>query len=245
MNIAVVDDIEFDRRLIVEYINKFFACNPKAATLSPSIVTYQNGEEFLADFSEHRFHFVILDIYRNGMNIARKICDIDKDCKIIICTTSKDNILDGYQIHAVGYLIKPISDNYISLYNAIEYVISCLNLDEAKLDVKIKTGNQSVRLKEICYIDCLKRTAIIHFKKFNLPIGNKYKEIQTLLLRDSRFLECYRNIILNMDYITSFLENDILLQTNETIPISRRKKKQVLDTYMKYVLSKDGYLYDE
>ncbi len=245
MNIAVVDEIEFDRRLIIEYINKFYACNPKAATLSHSIVSYQNGEEFLADFSEHRFHFVILDIYMNGMNIAEKIYDIDKDCKIIICTTSKDYILDGYQIHAVGYLIKPISENYVSLYNAIEYIISCLNLDAAKLEVKSKIGNQSIRLKEICYIDCLKRTAIIHFKKINLPIENKYKEIQTLLLTDSRFIECYRNIILNMDYIAAFIENDILLHTNETIPISRRKKKQVLDTYMKYVLSKDGCLFDE
>ncbi len=248
MNIAVVDDIKSDRDLIIEYIYEFFTSNPKASNLTPNIFTYHSGEEFLAEFSKHKFDIIILDIYMdttNGMSVAKKICSIDNDCKIIFCTTSKDFILDGYQVHAAGYLVKPISENISLLYHAIEYIISCQNLDTAEIVVEMKNGRQKIRLKDIIYMDCQKKTVIIHLKRFNLPIENIYNDIQVILLDDTRFIECYRNIIVNMDYITSVLENDFLLPCNETIPISRRKKRQVLNTYMEYILSRGGYIYNE
>ena len=68
--------------------------------------------------------------------------------------------------------------------------------------------------------------------------NNNYSELAPILLADSRFLECYHRIIINMDYIKSMEPDDFILLDNTSIPISQRKKREVKVKYMHYFASK-------
>lgn len=50
-----------------------------------------------------------------------------------------------------------------------------------------------------------------------------------------QFLWCYRNCMVNMDYIKSMDDKDFILKNDERIPISRARKSEVRQAYANYV----------
>ena len=57
-----------------------------------------------------------LDIRMRGMTgleLADLIKEIQPDCKIVFCTGYDQHAIDAFKLHAVGYLMKPISDEAV------------------------------------------------------------------------------------------------------------------------------------
>ena len=50
----------------------------------------------------------------NGIDIAKELRRSDTDCLLIFTTTSTDHALEGFQVRALHYLVKPYSENDIS-----------------------------------------------------------------------------------------------------------------------------------
>ena len=69
-----------------------------------------------------------------------------------------------------------------------------------------------------------------------IAIVDDLKDRRVLIknLAGNRFLECYRNIIINMNYIDAPIAYDFILKSSKKIPISRRKKAPVMGKYMFY-----------
>lgn len=80
----------------------------------------------------------------------------------------------------------------------------------------------------------------LHLVDGELKLLGKYSDYESIFLADQRFLECYRNVIVNMDYIDIPLDYDFILKSGEKLPISRRKKANVLERYMTYFIRKRG-----
>ena len=52
---------------------------------------------------------------------------------------------------------------------------------------------------------------------------------------DKRFMECYHHLLVNMAYINRVDEDTFQLKNGESIPISRRKRREVKQEYMHYL----------
>lgn len=53
-----------------------------------------------------------LDIHMRGMGgmaLAEKLLELQPECKIVFCTGYSEYAVDAFQIHASGYLVKPIT----------------------------------------------------------------------------------------------------------------------------------------
>lgn len=89
------------------------------------------------------------------------------------------------------------------------------------------------------------REELFHALDYALPRGSLKPAVlsaripgcETLRVPFS-FFECYHRLMVNMDYIESMEEDSFLLKGNISVPISRRKKKEVKQHYMQYMLSK-------
>lgn len=57
------------------------------------------------------------------------------------------------------------------------------------------------------------------------------------VLRDPRFLRCHQSYLINMDQVAR-VERDFLLQDGSRVPIRVRSRRQILDAYHRYFLSK-------
>jgi DNA-binding LytR/AlgR family response regulator len=76
------------------------------------IKEFLNAESFLFQWEEERvFDVLFIDIQMkemNGMELARKIREVDRDMVLIFTTGIADYIQDGYEVEAMHYLLKPI-----------------------------------------------------------------------------------------------------------------------------------------
>lgn len=243
MEIAIVDDLVEDRAIIRHLANKYFEDRKELYDISPNFAEFESGEAFLENYASSKYEIVFLDIYMNkltGMDVAKRIAALDRNCSIIFFTTSDEHQLEGYGVHAVGYIMKPVVDHIPSLYTAMDYAASRLQMDKAGIRVLTDCGEVHLYYRNILYIDCIDRTVYIHLADRVLKVCGKYREFQNSFLSDSRFLECYRNVIVNMDYIDTPLDCDFVLKSGEKLPISRRKKSNVMENYMMYFIKKRG-----
>ena len=175
-----------------------------------------------------------------GMQVAEEIRAIDEDAWIIFLTTSRDHALESYNVFASGYVLKPLLENAPQLETLLTRLLPEDALAAKALTVKLSGGEcLSVPYSHILYMDCQgSRGAILHLEGRTLASQNSYQELADILLTDERFLETYHRLILNMNAVTAMKEDTFLLKGDLTLPISRRKKKEVKQQYMQFLLSR-------
>lgn len=243
MKIAIVDDLRDERVTVCRLANKYFEDRKELYDITPDFVEFENGETFLENYAPGRYELVFLDIYMDkltGIDVAKRIAALDRNCSIIFFTTSDEHQLEGYGVHAVGYIMKPVGDHLPALYTAMDYAASRLQMDKAGITVLTDCKELHLYYRNILYIDCIDRTIYIHLADRVLKVLGKYGDYQNKVLSDGRFLECYRNVIVNMDYIDTPADFDFILKSGEKLPISRRKKSSVMGDYMMYFIKKRG-----
>ena len=108
MRIAIVDDLAKERASLHLQLGQILNLRSVCA----EILEYESGEAFLAAEKEQRFTAAFLDIYMggmSGMDAARELRKMDTDCMLVFTTTSTDHALEGFQVRAMHYLVKPFS----------------------------------------------------------------------------------------------------------------------------------------
>ena len=72
---------------------------------------YESGEAFLQRTTDSEYDLVFLDIFMKeltGMEVARQMAADGSRCPVIFLTTSMDYALEGYEVGAFRYLLKPV-----------------------------------------------------------------------------------------------------------------------------------------
>jgi len=238
MYIAIVDDNSNDSSQAKELLEKYLTSRLPMG-MEVCYETFSSAENFLQHFVPNHYAFIVLDIYMyelNGMEAAKKIFDIDKNCSIIFLTTSTEHVLAGYTVHAAGYVLKPLSENKEAFYKTVDYCLAQLKLSKAMLTIHADNVPVFVSWQELYYLDCQNsRFVTVHLANKAIKTTSTYQECLAQLQQDNRFLECYHRLLVNMDKIKAMREDTFLLRNEESIPISRRKKSEVKQFYLNYL----------
>ena len=108
IEIAVCDDDKFT----VDYIVNTLTHISKKNNLYINIHTFTSGMEFISNYNPSKsYDIIFLDILLdslNGIDIAKHIRENNDITKIIFISSSSEYILDGYDVEASNYLIKPL-----------------------------------------------------------------------------------------------------------------------------------------
>lgn len=241
MRIAVIDDAPEDRKATIAHAKEYFNQRKEYDKMEIFYDEFESGEDFLKAYIKGVYDILFLDIYMKsltGIDIARQISLIDENCHILFLTSSEEHYPESYEVHAKGYVKKPLKESSFSFCNAMDYIMRQLSMQFSGLTVSSNGKEAFCALKEILYFEMINSKLYFHLLEKTFEVSGKYSDYSLELLKDTRFLECYRNLIVNMDYILNFHKNTLLLKNNEKLPISRRKKQIVLNQYMKYFLGK-------
>lgn len=241
VRIAVIDDNPSDRKEAIALAKDYFDQRKEYEKIQPLFDEFDSGEAFLNSYMKGKYDLLFLDIYMNaltGIDIARQISLIDEDCHIIFLTSSEEHYPESYEVHAKGYVTKPLRESSFSFCNALDYVMKQFSLQFSGLTIFVNGAEAFCELKEILYFEMNNGALYLHLPEKTFELSGRYSDYAPELLMDSRFMECYRNLIVNMDYIQNYTEDSFLLKNAEAVPISRRKKQPVLNQYMKYFLGK-------
>lgn len=159
---------------------------------------------------------------------------------VIFTTAYPQYALDGFEVNALDYLVKPISFDrfYKAVLKAKEYYeVREMNLAEppASADTYffIKADNKLVRIDfdDILFAEALQNYVVIHTKDRKYITYLTFKSVEDYLPAAS-FVRTHKSYIVSASKIDSIEGNDIRIGAHH-IPISRNLKDDVMEKLLK------------
>lgn len=230
MNVAIVDDDAQVRKELQQYVERF----GEEAGLAMQTSLFSSGDEFLAQYKKI-YDILIFDVDMpgtNGMDTARQIREIDKNVTLIFVTNFAQYAINGYEVDAVDYIIKPIGyyDFSMKFYRTVGKASQ-----KADNVIKIVTaeGIRRLRVNAIIYVEIVSHYLYFHtFKNVYKARGNM-QEVESELGRYN-FVRIHRSYMINLRYVNKVLTTEVTVN-DETLPVGRNYKDSLRQEYMRYI----------
>ena len=106
INIAIIEDNAADANLLRSYIDRYFAETDK----SYKVEVFSDGFNFLSNYSG-KCNIAFFDIempHIDGMQVARRLRAVDSEVSIIFVTNMAKYAINGYEVSALDFIIKPV-----------------------------------------------------------------------------------------------------------------------------------------
>lgn len=234
MRVAIVDDSQQDRQELRSFLTRWCAVQG----LCPEISEFESGECFVSDYLQNSFELIFLDIFMgqmDGIETARRLREMDKDCRIVFLTTSHAHAVESYQVRASYYLTKPLG--YEPLQAALDLVCRDILNSLHSLSVTINQTIFKIPLADILYLDSVSRRPCLHLPDNSLSPEEKFSALQNALLSQSEFVSCNRNLVVNMKWIDRFSgTGDLVLKNGCCLPVRQHGRAEVRRQFLDYSL---------
>jgi DNA-binding LytR/AlgR family response regulator len=159
---------------------------------------------------------------------------------VIFTTAYPQYALEGFEVNALDYLVKPISfDRFLkAAMKAKEYyemreknAVSAGHPGDGYFF--IKADNKLVKLdyNDVLFVEALQNYVVIHTKDKKYITYLTFKSVEEYLPA-SQFIKTHKSYIIAASRIDSIEGNDIKIGTHH-IPISRNLKEEVMDKLLK------------
>lgn len=233
IKIAICEDEEEQQELLRAYIDQIF----EGLSVKYKLELFNSGEELLENYPKDT-DILLLDIQMgqiNGMDTARKIRKLHDKVEIIFITSLIEYVLEGYEVRAYRYLIKPVK--YDDLKNNIINCIKEIDIKNKYILIKEEGNRIKLDINEISYIEVQKEDITIHtpnqIYEIKGTMNNIEKEINCC-----RFFRCHKSYLVNLDYIKSIKQYVAILENKEEVPISRYRFKETKDKFFDLIEDK-------
>ena len=115
-----------------------------------------------------------------------------------------------------------------------ECIESAKGKDDRRLEIKSDEGISRLPLAEIVYIESIRDYQYLHLcgKREPIRLRKSMAEIEKLLAPEG-FLRVHQGYIVNYAFISRVGTENIELTNGESVPLSRRKRQEVLDRFMR------------
>ncbi len=225
----IIDDEELARELIETHLNQldnFELVASCASAIEASNILQQQPVDLL-----------FLDIEMPVLKGTEFFKNLLQKPKVIFTTAYRDYALDGFELNAIDYLLKPIT--FSRFFKAIEkfkeqsaVVIkempsTPLTREDDFIFVSKNRKKVKVIFDEIRYIESLKDYIKIHLANESHTVKFSISAFEKEL--DARFIRIHRSYIVNKNKITAYTKNDIEIGKAE-IPIGDNYKENISDS---------------
>jgi len=234
MRIAICEDEDRYADQLVGYINEWAA----QKSVPVEVFTHVTAERFLYEWEESEdYDIIFLDIKMgkmSGMELARLIRKSNNDVAIVFVTSMKEQVLKGYSVAAMQFLLKPAKK---------EDCFACLN--------KVERDN---RFKKYYLLDDLEKTFkiahrdIICVEMFShnatmatVKGEHTFRKTITKILEelgDDLFVRCHKSYIINIRHVESVSKTTALMSDGREIPLSKNIAKEINTRFIKYNVNK-------
>lgn len=224
------------------------------------ITTYRNAEQFLfgrEDLEEADIMLLDIDMPgASGIDLARRLRREGKNVQIIFVTGLVEYALEGYDVEAVSYLVKPVERE--RLFACMDRARERCRREEPVLLLELAGGTARVRLAEICYLEsdahdtqvyCVRSVYALGTGKDTEPCKGREparkKEVlrsrtgireleERLMLSGGSFFRIHRSYVVNLAYVSRIARKEVLMDSGESLPVSRSRWEALSRAYLDY-----------
>lgn len=232
LHIAICEDEEVQ----IQYTKKLLSQWSEQAKCKLQIDSYQNAEQFLFSV-ENSFDYdvLLLDIQMseiNGMELARRIRNTNKLVQIVFITGLPEYALEGYEVGAVRYLLKPIKE--AELYQVMNLLYEeCVKKIEDYYILTWKGTTIKVPFSDILYVEANGHYLNLHteqedyeWKATLSSVVQTFEEHGFFLLR--------RGLYVNLSQIVQIGKDSCTLDNDEVLPVSKSRYKELNDAFIQF-----------
>lgn len=226
MEVVIVDDEPIARDILVKYISKMSDLHLAASFDNPL-----SAREYLR---ENSCDLLLLDIEMPQLDGLSVLRSLPVHGRVILTTAYREYALDGFEVGAVDYLVKPISfERFLSAINKLyqnEALVSATKVTAGPaLDtfMYFKSGTKVIQvfLDQILLIEGLSNYVKIHTSGGVIVVYQKLSFLENKLSQG--FLRVHKSFIVPISKIRSFTPASIEIDSR-LIPIGEKYKDKVL-----------------
>ena len=220
MNCIIVDDDEFSRKILKDFIAQTDILNLTGECSTPIEAINILGKE--------KVDLMFLDIKMPEMTGMELIKNLEHKPLIILITGFKEFALEAFEYNVTDYIVKPL--NYARFSKAVDRANELHKNQIAELsedDFFVKSSGSLVKIssKEILWIEALENYMIIHTIKDKHTVHTTMKALEDKLPSEE-FIRVHKSYIVRKDKIESITDDGIYIG-EEHIPVGRTYKQEL------------------
>lgn len=208
------------------------------------VILYESAEEFLFKNDTlvngtFPYDIVFLDIamrQMNGVALARAIREKDKRLPIAFLTADRAFAIEGYEVHAVRYLLKPVTMEKLgSLLDELLEAAENDVQDMVCITVGEKGAVRKLAESSICYIEVLGHYTQLHLNDGStIRIKESLAVVAAMLHRKELFVKCHRSFVVNLAYVEKISRTECTLCGGTVLPVSRNSYQDLNERFIRY-----------
>jgi DNA-binding LytR/AlgR family response regulator len=233
INCIIIDDEPLARKGVKEYIDDVDFLN--------LVGEFDNALKATTALNEGSVQLLFLDIQMPKLSGLEFFKTLQNAPPVIFTTAFPQYALDGFELNALDYLVKPISFDrfYKAALRAREYYevreknTSASPTEKGNDHFYIKSDNKLVKLSfdEILFAEALQNYVAIQTTTKKYITYLTFKSIEEYL-PSTQFIKTHKSFIVSASKIESIDGNEIKIG-DHNIPISRSSKDEVMEKLLK------------
>ena len=231
--IAIVEDDERYRAQLERYIHRY----EEESGEQFNICHFSDGDEILDNYAGN-YDIILLDIEMrrlSGMEAARIIRSLDQEVLLIFITNMAQYAIQGYEVEAMDYVLKPI--RYFAFSQEMEKAVKRLKrMDRRTIRIEQDQGMMLLDLREIGWMESQGHNIIIHKGDETFQIRQTVKDMEASL-EGTTFARCNSGYLVNLAHVRK-VEKDMVYVGEVSLPISRSRKREFMEKLTNYLGSR-------
>lgn len=220
INCIVVDDEPIAREIIethlgqLDYISVVASCEDAVSALNR--------------IEEGGIDLVFLDINMpeiSGLSLKRMLGD---KVKVIFTTAHREYALEGFDLNAVDYLLKPVTlERLIKALAKYQQLTAVEGNAQSHMFVRADRKMVRVDFAEILYLESYSDYVKIHLSNGVLVTRESISKLSAQLPREG-FLRIHRSYVVSVDKVTAYTNESVEVD-EKLLVLSRSYKEEVLE----------------
>lgn len=229
IDIAIIEDEKEEADRINSYLVRYAAF----VNTEISVIWYRDAESFFAE--RYSCDMVFMDIELPGMNgyhAAKKLRMMNRDVVLIFVTNLAQYAVNGYEVSAFDFIVKPVSYHKFSL--KLGRAFECLrNMSKRKIILSSREGKKVVSVDELIYVEVLKHVLTYHTTSGKIAVSGTLKKVKENL-EDLPFEFCNSCYLVNLRYVKEVKGTKVLVG-DEELQMSVPKRKDFMKALAHYL----------
>ena len=227
MKCILIDDEKLARDLLESYVSKI--------AFLELVGSFKNGLDALNASANLEFDLIITDIQMPELLGTDLVKALPQKPMVIFTTAYRDYALEGFELEAVDYILKPFSfDRFLKSINKAKELMD-LRQNEQNTPLFKKdylTVKADHKLYKVLYSDIKYIEGMREYVSFHVPTGRitalmSLKSLEEKL-PSSFFMRCHKSFIVNKNYVT-ILDGNHLVIGDKNVPIGQSYKEKVVN----------------
>lgn len=239
LRVAHIDDKPEDLAHHQALMTEYFSLRPH---LKGELAPFSSQEELLEAAGRESFDLYLLDILmpgENGIQLGRRLREVDRRGAIIYLTSSPDFAVESYATRAFYYLLKPVERQ--QLFQVLDDAVQSLSAQlEESVVIRDRGGMRRLAVEQVVYAELSAKRLCCHLASGeviqSVTLRESFRDAAAPFLERRAFAMCGVSFVVNLGHVTKVERGRVQLSTGESIPLSRTYREEFTSRWLDYHL---------